>query len=190
VPTSPDTPPSTEQKESAVHITTNRLIATAGLCAAAAGAIFIAEVAELSDSLSVSFLVLLETLTPIERAVFLLREAFDYPYDEIAEIVKKSEANCRQILSRARRRIDQGKPRFKVNREQQRELAASFLQAVEDGSSTSWSRCWPPTSCSTVTAVARARASRGRSTAPPVSGAYSALPATSSARQESDSNRL
>ena len=92
-----------------------------------------AEVAELSDSLSVSFLVLLETLTPVERAVFLLREVFDYPYDEIAEIVNKSEANCRQILVRARKRIDQGKPRFKVDRESQRELASRFLGAFQNG---------------------------------------------------------
>lgn len=91
------------------------------------------EVAEVSDSLSVSFLVLLETLTPVERAVFLLREVFDYPYDEIAEIVDKSEPNCRQILARARRRIDQGKPRFKVDRQRQQELASRFLEAFQNG---------------------------------------------------------
>ena len=62
----------------------------------------------MSDSLSLSFLVLLETLSPVERAVFLLREVFDYGYDEIAQIVDKSEANCRQIFARARRRIDRG----------------------------------------------------------------------------------
>ncbi len=92
-----------------------------------------AEVAELSDSLSVSFLVLLETLTPVERAVFLLRELFEYPYDEIAQIVDKSEPNCRQILARARKRIDQGKPRFEVDRERQQELVGRFLDAFEDG---------------------------------------------------------
>ncbi|HEX3840287.1 MAG TPA: RNA polymerase sigma-70 factor [Acidimicrobiales bacterium] len=92
-----------------------------------------AEAAQLSDSLSVSFLVVLETLTPVERAVFLLREVFEYPYDEIAQIVDKTEPNCRQILARARKRIDQGKPRFKVDRERQRELAGRFLAAFEDG---------------------------------------------------------
>ena len=71
--------------------------------------------AELSDSLSLSFLVLLETLSPVERAVFLLRELFGYPYAEIAQFVDKSEANCRQIFTRARR-IDQGQPRFEVAR--------------------------------------------------------------------------
>jgi RNA polymerase sigma-70 factor (TIGR02957 family) len=92
-----------------------------------------AEAAELSDSLSVSFLVVLETLTPVERAVFLLREVFEYPYDEIAQIVDKSEPNCRQILARARKRVAQGKPRFEVDRERQRELAGRFLEAFEDG---------------------------------------------------------
>lgn len=92
-----------------------------------------AEVAELSDSLSLSFLVLLETLTPVERAVFLLREIFDYAYEEVAEIVDKSEANCRQILARARRRLDQGRPRFEVDRERQRELADRALDAFENG---------------------------------------------------------
>jgi RNA polymerase sigma-70 factor (TIGR02957 family) len=92
-----------------------------------------AEHAEMADSLSISFLVLLETLSPVERAVFLLREVFDYGYDEIAEIVGKSEANCRQIFARARKRIDEGKPRFEADRRQQQELATRFLDAVENG---------------------------------------------------------
>jgi RNA polymerase sigma-70 factor, ECF subfamily len=92
-----------------------------------------AEHAEMADSLSMSFLVLLETLSPVERAVFLLREVFEYGYDEIAEIVGKSEANCRQILARARKRIDEGKPRFEADRRQQQELATRFLDAFEKG---------------------------------------------------------
>ena len=92
-----------------------------------------AEHAEMADSLSMSFLVLLETLTPVERAVFLLREVFEYGYDEIAEIVGKSEANCRQILARARKRIDEGRPRFEADRRQQEELARRFLEAFEEG---------------------------------------------------------
>jgi RNA polymerase sigma-70 factor (TIGR02957 family) len=91
------------------------------------------EHAEMADSLSMSFLVLLETLTPVERAVFLLREVFEYGYDEIAEIVDKSEANCRQILTRARKRIDEGRPRFEADRRQQEELARRFLEAFEEG---------------------------------------------------------
>ena len=91
------------------------------------------EHAEMADSLSMSFLVLLETLSPVERAVFLLREVFEYGYDEIAEIVGKSEANCRQILVRARKRIDEGKPRFEADRRQQEELARRFLDAFEEG---------------------------------------------------------
>ena len=92
-----------------------------------------AEHAEMADSLSMSFLVLLETLSPVERAVFLLREVFEYGYDEIAEIVDKSEANCRQIFARARKRIDEGKPRFEADRRQQEELAERFMDAAENG---------------------------------------------------------
>jgi RNA polymerase sigma-70 factor (TIGR02957 family) len=88
---------------------------------------------ELADSLSLSFLVLLEALSPVQRAVFLLREVFDYPYDEIAKIVDKSETNCRQICARARTRVTQGKPRFHADREHQHELARRFLAAFENG---------------------------------------------------------
>jgi RNA polymerase sigma-70 factor (ECF subfamily) len=92
-----------------------------------------AEVAEMADSLSLSFLVLLETLSEVERAVFLLREVFGYGYDEIATIVDRSEVNCRQIFTRARRRIDEGKPRFDVDRAEQEQLAGSFVDALQDG---------------------------------------------------------
>jgi RNA polymerase sigma-70 factor (TIGR02957 family) len=92
-----------------------------------------AEVSEMADSLSLSFVVLLETLSPVERAVFLLREVFEYGYDEIAEIVDKSEANCRQIFARARKRIDEGKPRFQADRAKQQELASRFLDAFRNG---------------------------------------------------------
>lgn len=88
---------------------------------------------EQSDSISFSFLVLLERLSPLERAVFLLREVFDYGYDEIGAIVEKSEANCRQAFSRARKHVDAGKPRFEVSGERQEQLASSFLAAVQQG---------------------------------------------------------
>ncbi|WP_248582742.1 RNA polymerase sigma-70 factor [Nocardioides sp. InS609-2] len=91
------------------------------------------ERAAMSDSLSLSFLVLLETLSPVERAVFLLREVFAYPYDEIAEIVDKSEENCRQVLSRARNRISDGRPRFEVSSQERDLLTARFQAAAEDG---------------------------------------------------------
>ena len=71
--------------------------------------------AETADSLSMAFLVLLESLTPVERAVFLLREVFDYGYAEIAKIVQRSEDNCRQLYVRARRHIDRGRPRFEAS---------------------------------------------------------------------------
>src|SRR6185436_10280227 len=70
------------------------------------------------ESLSMAVLVLLESLSPVERAVFVLREAFDYGYDEISEIVGKSEDNCRQLAVRARRHVDEGRPRFEPSKEQ------------------------------------------------------------------------
>jgi RNA polymerase sigma-70 factor, ECF subfamily len=89
--------------------------------------------AETADSLSLGFLVLLESLTPVERAVFLLREVFDYGYDEIATVVSKSEDNCRQIAVRARRQVQSGKPRFEVSRKRKEELARRFFQATAMG---------------------------------------------------------
>jgi RNA polymerase sigma-70 factor (ECF subfamily) len=69
----------------------------------------------------------------VERAVFLLRQVFDYGYDEIAEIVGKSQANCRQITARARRHIESRKPRFEASRRRREELARRFFQAVGEG---------------------------------------------------------
>jgi RNA polymerase sigma-70 factor (ECF subfamily) len=89
--------------------------------------------AETADSLSMAFLVLLESLTPVERAVFLLREVFDYDYAEIAKVVQRSEDNCRQLYVRARRHIDQGRPRFEASREQRDELARRFFAAAQLG---------------------------------------------------------
>jgi RNA polymerase sigma-70 factor (ECF subfamily) len=87
--------------------------------------------AELADDLSLAFLVVLERLTPDERAVFLLREAFDYKFGEIAEIVGKSPANCRQIGARARRHVLTERPRFEPSRTAREELAARFLAAAQ-----------------------------------------------------------
>jgi RNA polymerase sigma-70 factor (ECF subfamily) len=96
-----------------------------------------ADHAELSDSLSMAFLVLLESLNPAERAVFLLREVFGYDYAEIAGITGKSQANCRQILGRARRRIDErGRPRFEASRAESEEVAQRFFAAVDGGNLT------------------------------------------------------
>jgi len=92
-----------------------------------------ADHAEQADSLSLAFLVLLEQLTPVERAVFLLHDVFGYGYDEIAKIVGKSEDNCRQLATRARRRIEEQRPRFEASREQRERLAERFFAAVQDG---------------------------------------------------------
>jgi RNA polymerase sigma-70 factor, ECF subfamily len=89
--------------------------------------------AETADSLSMGFLVLLESLTPVERAVFLLREVFEYDYSEIASVVEKSEENCRQIAVRARRQVQAGKPRFEASKAEREELARRFFRAAGEG---------------------------------------------------------
>jgi len=89
--------------------------------------------AETADSLSVAMLVLLESLSPEQRAVLLLRDVFDYSHAEIAAIVGKSEANVRQLATRARNHVEQRRPRFRTTREQQDELTARFFAAVEQG---------------------------------------------------------
>ncbi len=92
-----------------------------------------AEAAEQADSLSMAFLLLLEQLSPVERAVFLLHDVFSFGYDEVAGIVGKSEANCRQLAARARKHIAEGRPRFEASRGKREELAAGFFRAVRDG---------------------------------------------------------
>lgn len=85
------------------------------------------------ESLSMAFLVLLESLTPTERAVFLLREVFDYDYGEISRLVGKSEANCRQIARRARQSVAARRPRFERSAEQEEHLVERFLEACASG---------------------------------------------------------
>jgi RNA polymerase sigma-70 factor (ECF subfamily) len=89
--------------------------------------------AEMADSLSLAFLHLLEKLSPVERAVFLLREVFDYPHEDVARIVGKSPANSRQILARAHAHIDEGRRRFEVSRAEREEVARRFIEAWETG---------------------------------------------------------
>ena len=89
--------------------------------------------AEMADSLSLAFLVLLESLSPEQRAVFLLHDVFDYGYGEIAEIVGKSEDNARQLAARARRHVDEARPRYEASRERRAELARRFFAAAREG---------------------------------------------------------
>jgi RNA polymerase sigma-70 factor (ECF subfamily) len=89
--------------------------------------------AETADSLSLAMLVLLESLSPEQRAAFLLHDVFGYGYDEITRIVDTSEANVRQLTSRARARVREGRPRFTTSREQHAELARRFFAAAEEG---------------------------------------------------------
>lgn len=92
-----------------------------------------ADLAVMSDSLSMAFLLLLETLSPVERAVFLLREVFAYDYGDIAHIVDKTPDNCRQLLNRARRHIAAGRRRFDADATRRDQLADRFFAAAENG---------------------------------------------------------
>ena len=89
--------------------------------------------AELADSVSMAALLLLERLTPLERAVFVLREVFGFGFPEVATALGRSEAACRQLAVRARRHMDLGRPRFEADRREREELAARFFEAVKDG---------------------------------------------------------
>lgn len=91
------------------------------------------DVLPLDKTLSMAFLVLLESLSPVERAVFILREVFGYEYPEISRIVGKSEANCRQIARRARQSVAARRPRFESSPEQEERLARGFITASANG---------------------------------------------------------
>lgn len=88
----------------------------------------------LAESVTLAFMVLLETLSPEERAVFLLREVFDYEYDEIAEMLDTTAVNCRQLFHRAKGRIAERKPRFRATVDEKRPLVERFVRAFRDGS--------------------------------------------------------
>ncbi len=89
--------------------------------------------AQLADSVSMAALLLLERLSPLERAVFVLREVFGFSFPEIASAVRRSEAACRQLAVRARRHMDAGRPRFEADRRERDELAARFFGALREG---------------------------------------------------------
>jgi RNA polymerase sigma-70 factor (ECF subfamily) len=89
--------------------------------------------AELADSVSMAALLLLERLTPLERAVFVLREVFGFGFPEVASAVGRSEAACRQLAVRARRHMDAGRPRFEADRREREKLAAQFFGALREG---------------------------------------------------------
>ncbi len=91
------------------------------------------EIVASEDNISMAFLVMLEELSPAERAVFLLREVFDYDYGDIAPMVNKSEVACRQVFRRAREHLAQRQHRFNANYDQRRVLTAQFLQATNEG---------------------------------------------------------
>jgi RNA polymerase sigma-70 factor, ECF subfamily len=88
---------------------------------------------EQADSVSMALLVVLESLSPVERAVFLMREVFDYDYADIASVVQKTEANCRQLFVRARQHVDRGRPRFDVSQAARDEIGQRFFAACQTG---------------------------------------------------------
>ena len=88
---------------------------------------------EQDETLSLAFLALLERLSPVERAVYVLHDLFGYGHGEIADVVGKSSTNCRQILARARRHVEQGRPRFETSRREREALLARFLDAARAG---------------------------------------------------------
>jgi RNA polymerase sigma-70 factor (ECF subfamily) len=95
---------------------------------------------ELAESLSLAFLVLLERLTPLERAAFLLREVFDQPFEEVASVLGTSEVACRQLVSRARAHIEESRPRFKATDAKKQELLMAFLTACATTDATALER--------------------------------------------------
>jgi RNA polymerase sigma-70 factor (ECF subfamily) len=93
----------------------------------------VAETAELAESLTYAFMVVLERLSPPERAAFLLHDVFEFPFAEVASILERSEEACRQLAARARRRVMEDRPRFTVSREEREELTSRFLDALAKG---------------------------------------------------------
>ncbi|GAA2404892.1 RNA polymerase sigma-70 factor [Nonomuraea africana] len=93
----------------------------------------VAERAELADSVELALLVVMETLSPLERAVFVLREAFDLPFSEIAEVIGRSEAATRQLAKRAREHVQDRRPRFGADRARRREITERFINASAGG---------------------------------------------------------
>ncbi len=93
----------------------------------------VAAEADLADSVSFAMLVVLESLGPVERAAFLLHDTFGYGYDELARILDRNEAACRQLVTRARRRVAEARPRFTPDLDEHRRLLTSFLRAAQSG---------------------------------------------------------
>jgi RNA polymerase sigma factor (sigma-70 family) len=123
--------------------------------------------AEMADSLSLAFLVLLESLSPEQRAAFLLREVFDEPYDRIAEIIGTSAQNARQLATRARRRVQERRPGSRPRASSGRSSRPASSRPPRRATSKGWRSCWPTTWCSAPTAAAGHRPSHVRCTAAP-----------------------
>lgn len=92
--------------------------------------------AELAESLSIAFLVLLERLSPLERAAFLLREVFDQPFEQVASVLGTTEVACRQLVARARAHVDESRPRYTASTEKKQQLLSAFLSACASADAT------------------------------------------------------
>ena len=116
---------------------------------------------EKEEFISLAFLILLEQFQPFERAVFLLREVFEYEFVEIALMLSKSEAACRRSFSRAKQHLVAQRPRFQPAKETHQQLLTSFLQAVTTGETTALTNSWPSRSPSGQMAEAKSKEHRG-----------------------------
>ena len=123
--------------------------------------------AEIADSLSLAFLVMLESLSPEQRAAFLLREVFDEPYDRIAEIVGTSEQNARQLATRARRHVEERRPGSRPLASSATSSRPASSRPPKRATSKAWRSCWRTTSSSAATAAARRPPPHVRSMAAP-----------------------
>ena len=124
--------------------------------------------AELDETLSVALLMALEKLTPVERAAFLLHDVFDLTFDEVATTLERTSTSCRQLASRARKRLRDDKPRFQSSPEEHRRLLEGFFSAAREGDLQGASPlCWRMEWSSTPMAVAKWRHCRGSCAAPP-----------------------
>ncbi|GAA2784694.1 sigma factor-like helix-turn-helix DNA-binding protein [Nonomuraea dietziae] len=122
--------------------------------------------AELADTVSMAALLLLERLSPLERAVFVLREVFGFSFGEVAAALGRSEAACRQLAVRARRHMDAGRSRFEADRREREELAGRFFDAFREGDVGRLRELLAPTCRWSATAAARPRYGVPASSAP------------------------
>jgi RNA polymerase sigma-70 factor (ECF subfamily) len=120
---------------------------------------------EAVDDVTLPLMLVLERLSPLERAAFLLHDVFGMAFDEVAVAIRRDVATCRQLAHRARVHVRQARPRFKVEKQRGLELAEAFFAASRSGDMDAWASCWRRTSACMPTAAASGRRPRSRSSA-------------------------